>query len=229
MKIGAVQKFSMIDYEGKLAATIFTQGCNFRCPYCHNPELVKPEKYQKTIPVEEVYSFLGKRVGKLDGVVITGGEPTLHLDLHIFIEHIKRMGFLVKLDTNGTNPDMLEHLFSSDLVDYLAMDIKAPLLKYSQVTNTSVDIMKIRKSIKLIKDSGVEYEFRSTLVEDLLTDKEVLDIGDLLGEKTRYFLQNFVPSKTLNEKFTGAEPLSLEKITTLRDKFHLRFSEVYVR
>jgi pyruvate formate lyase activating enzyme len=229
MKIGALQRFSMIEYEGKLAASIFTQGCNFRCPYCHNPELVKPEKYQETIPVEEVYSFLENRLGKLDAVVITGGEPTLHLDLHILIEKIKKMGFLVKLDTNGTNPDILEHLIENDLLDYLAMDIKAPLRKYSHVTNCTVDIVKIKKSIELIKNSGIDYEFRSTLVEDLLTEEEVLDIGELLGVKTKYFLQNFVPTKTLNDKFMKAVPFSMKKITTLRDKFHLSFSEVYVR
>lgn len=229
MKIGAIQKFSMIDYEGKLAAVIFTQGCNFRCPYCHNPELVKPEKYQQPVPAEEIFAFLRKRIGKLDAVVITGGEPTLHTDLHLFIKQIKEMGFLVKLDTNGTNPDILEHLVRENLVDYLAMDLKAPLIKYSKVTNTAVDLHKIARSIDLIKSSGIEYEFRSTLVEDLLTEEEVLDIGELLEEKTRYFLQNFVPTKTLNESFIEAVPFPLEKLYALRDKFQLRFSEIYVR
>jgi len=229
MKIGALQKFSMIDYQGKLCATVFTQGCNFRCPYCHNPELVKPEKYQKTIPAEDVLQFLQNRIGKLDAVVITGGEPTLHLDLHLFIKKIKQMGFLVKLDTNGTNPEMIRHLIDKDLIDYVAMDIKAPLLRYSQVVGTEVDILTISQSIELIKRSGIEYEFRSTLVQDLLSEDEVLDIGNLLGKTTKYFLQNFVPSKTLNEKFMKAVPFSAEKITTLRDKFHLKYSEVYVR
>lgn len=229
MKIGAVQKFTMIDYEGKLAATIFTQGCNFRCPYCHNPELVKPEKYQPTIPVEDVLNFLKKRSGKLDAVVITGGEPTLHLDLHLFIKQIKELGFLVKLDTNGTNPEILEHLIEAELVDYLAMDIKAPLRKYAEVAGTAVDLVKIKRSIDLIKDSGIEYEFRSTLVEDLLTEEEVLDIGELLGRKTRYFLQNFVPTKTLNEQFLKAVPFSLEKLDSLRLKLQQFFPEVYVR
>ena len=229
MKIGAVQKFSMIDYDGKLAATIFTQGCNLRCPYCHNPELVKPEKYQPTIPEEQVFAFLKKRIGKLDAVVITGGEPTLHLDLHLFIKQIKQMGFLVKLDTNGTNPDILEHLLEEGLLDYLAMDIKAPLKKYSQVTGTSVDLVKIKKSIDLIKTSGIAYEFRSTLVEDLLTEEEVLDMGEFLGRKTRYFLQNFVPTKTLNEKFLQAVPFSLEKLNSLRIKFQQFSPEIHFR
>ncbi len=219
----------MIDYEGKLAAIIFTQGCNFRCPYCHNPELVKPEKFQQLIPVEEVFSFLQKRKGKLDAVVITGGEPTLHTDLHNFIKQIKDMGFLVKLDTNGTNPEILQHLIEEKLVDYLAMDIKAPLNKYSKVTKVSVDVQKISRSIELIKNSAIEHEFRSTLVEDLLTEEEVLDIGELLEEKTRYFLQNFVPSKTVNDNFLTALPFPLKKINSLREKFHLRFSEIYVR
>ncbi|KQC11643.1 MAG: anaerobic ribonucleoside-triphosphate reductase activating protein [Candidatus Cloacimonas sp. SDB] len=229
MKIGALQKFSMIDYEGKLSAIVFTQGCNFRCPYCHNPELVKPEKYQTPVPMEIVFSFLENRIGLLDAVVITGGEPTLHRDLHVFIKRIKDLGFLVKLDTNGTNPDVLEHLVKNDLVDYLAMDIKAPLSKYSQVTRCAVDISKISRSIELIKTSGVEHEFRSTLVKNLLTEDEILDIGNLLGKKTRYFLQNFVPAKTVNEKFMQAVPLPLERINILLDKFHLNYSEVYVR
>jgi len=229
MKIGALQKFSMIDYQGKLSAIIFTQGCNFRCPYCHNPELVKPELYQQIIPESEVFDFLRKRIGKLDAVVITGGEPTLHLDLHIFVRKIKEMGFQVKLDTNGTNPDMLQHLLEKDLLDYLAMDLKAPLQKYSKVTCSNVDITMISRSIELIKNSGIEYEFRSTLVEDLLSEEEVLDIGQLLGRTTRYFLQNFVPTKTLNDKFMQAIPFSKERVTALRDKFHLHYSEVYVR
>ena len=229
MRIGAVQKFSMIDYEGNLAAIIFTQGCNFRCPYCHNPELVNPEKYQTPIPVDDVFSFLKKRIGKLDAVVITGGEPTLHLDLHKFISKIKGLGFLVKLDTNGTHPDLLEHLLNENLVDYLAMDIKAPLSKYSNVTNCAVDVEKVKKSIEIIKNSGIDYEFRSTLVDELLTEEEVLDISEFLGKKTKYFLQNFVPSKTLNEGFIKAAPFSPEKIKSLRDKFHLRFSNIFVR
>ncbi|OQX50761.1 MAG: anaerobic ribonucleoside-triphosphate reductase activating protein [Candidatus Cloacimonas sp. 4484_209] len=133
MKIGGFQKVSLIDYPGKICAIVFTRGCNFRCPYCHNPELVLPENYSPLIPEEEIFSFLEKRRGKLDAVEITGGEPTLQEDLTEFIRKIKEMGFLVKLDTNGSFPSVLEKVIYSGLVDYIAMDVKAPLEKYRQV------------------------------------------------------------------------------------------------
>ena len=137
MIIGGLQKHTLIDYPGKIAATIFTSGCNFRCPFCHNPELVLPEEISKSkeLPLQEVFSFLKERKGFLDGVVICGGEPTIHNDLYDFCSEIKRIGFLIKLDTNGHNPEMLEKLIDKELIDYIAMDIKAHKEKYDKWEN----------------------------------------------------------------------------------------------
>ena len=150
-EIAGLQKTTFIDYPEKIACIVFTQGCNFSCGYCHNPELF--EHKEPALSVQAFFEFLNKRKGKLDGVVITGGEPTLHKDLKEFIKSIKDLGFLVKLDTNGTNPDLLQELFNQNLLDYVAMDIKAPLNKYEQVTRVNVNIEKIQKSINLIKNS----------------------------------------------------------------------------
>lgn len=229
MKIGALQRFSLNEYPGKISAIVFTQGCNFRCPYCHNPELVKPELFQNAVPVKEIFSFLNKRKNKLNAVSITGGEPTLHKDLPDFISQIKSMGFLVKLDTNGTNPQMLMHLIQHKLVDYIAMDIKAPLEKYDCVTKVKVDIESISRSIDIIKKSHVEYEFRSTLTERLLSNEEVLNIVKLLGKAKRYYLQNFVFSKTLDEKLESAKSISPERCNFFRKVFQPNFLEFAIR
>ena len=227
MKIGGFQRFSLIDYPGKICAIIFTQGCNFRCPYCHNPELVEPNRFQEPISSDEILKFLHKRTGRLDAVSITGGEPTLHSDLPDFMKECKKMGYLIKLDSNGSNPEMLESIIRSELVNYLAMDIKAPLYKYSQVTCSEVDQQKIVRSIDLIEKSGIDYEFRSTLVQKLLTTDDVLDMGQLLGNAKRYLLQKFVPSKILSEdKFSS---FSSEMLNFLAKKLSSNFSEFHVR
>ena len=139
MLIGGFQKCSLIDYPGKICAIVFTLGCNFRCSYCHNPELVYPELFNKPIPEEEIFSFLPKRRGKLDAVTITGGEPTLQADLIDFILRIKKLEFLVKLDSNGSDPDVLENAISSEAPDYIAMDVKAPLEKYRETFPCQLD------------------------------------------------------------------------------------------
>ncbi|QQR64485.1 anaerobic ribonucleoside-triphosphate reductase activating protein [Candidatus Kaiserbacteria bacterium] len=199
MKIGGLQKCSLIDYPGKISAIVFTIGCNFRCPYCHNPELVDETATEMT--EEEIFSFLERRKNLLDAVTITGGEPTVHDDLIPFIERIRALGFLVKLDSNGTNPDMLKEVFARGLVDYIAMDIKSPLQKYSETVARPVDVGKIRESIALIMKSGVDYEFRTTVVKSLLSPEDILKIvGEIHGAK-QYFLQKFVPTKTLNPAF----------------------------
>ena len=229
MKIGAFQRFSLNEYPGKISAIIFTQGCNFRCPYCHNPELVKKELFQESIPEKEIFSFLNKRQNKLDAVSITGGEPTLHPDLPEFISKIKSMGFLVKLDTNGTYPQMLKNLIHHNLIDYIAMDIKAPLEKYDNVTKVNVDIEAISWSIDLIKNSQIEYEFRSTLTEKLLSNEEVINIGKLLGNAKRYYLQNFVFSKTLDKQFKSAKSVSAERCNFFTKVFKSNFLEFAIR
>jgi len=168
MKIGGLQKLTLIDYPGHLAATVFLIGCNFRCGFCYSSELVLPEKIknQPVFPEKDFFSFLKQRKGLLEGVVICGGEPTINNDLPSFIKQIKKLGFLVKLDTNGSNPKMLKSLIDKKLLDYVAMDIKAPKEKYSQIAGISGVlktniIKKVEKSIHILKESGINYEFRT--------------------------------------------------------------------
>lgn len=205
MIIGSMQRFSLIDYPGKICAIVFTQGCNFRCPYCHNPELVNPEEFGESIAHDEIFSFLKKRMGKIDAVSITGGEPMLQKDLVQFIRKVKNLGYLVKIDTNGSVPEVLEELIGQRLLDWIAMDVKAPLDKYKKITRTSVNTGSIEKSIRLVMNSGIDYEFRTTVVKSLLNEDDIEKIGMLIKGADRYVLQKFVPSKTLNPKFMDKE------------------------
>ena len=229
MRIGGFQKFSLIDFPGKISAIVFTQGCNFRCPYCHNPELVDPESFTEIIPEEQIFQFLRNRIGKLDAVSITGGEPTLHNDLPDFIRKIKEMGFLVKLDTNGTNPEMISRIIEEGFVDYLAMDIKAPLTKYARITRSKINEYHILRSAGMIENSGIDYEFRSTLVKHLLTSDDVLKMGNMLGPAKRYFLQKFVPSKTLDRGLEKLSSFSQDTLNLLISKMQGNFAEFVVR
>lgn len=210
MKIASLQKFTLIDYPDKMACTVFLSGCNFKCPWCYNPELVLPEKIreQPSVPEKEFFEFLKKRKGELEGVVICGGEPTIHNDLPDFFRKIKKMGFLIKLDTNGSNPGMLKKLINEGLIDYIAMDIKAPKEKYSKAVGKEVDLENIEKSINILKQSRKEFEFRSTIVPGLLEKKDILKIANWLEPAPRYFLQNFRPGKTVNPKFRKVKPYS---------------------
>lgn len=216
MKIGGFQKFSLLDYPGQLAAIVFTQGCNFRCPYCHNPELVEPERYTDTIPEEAVLAFLKGRRGKLGAVVITGGEPTLHADLPRFIRCIKELGFLVKLDSNGSHPEVIERLVAEDLVDYWAMDIKAPWHLYSLLTQCDVPAASFQKSMALIRKSDKEYEFRTTFFDSLLTWEDIQGIQEMLKSGDRFYLQQCRYEKTLagvsSPKYAGSEHLHLDEL-----------------
>lgn len=199
MIISAMQKFSMIDFPGKLSAILFTQGCNFRCPYCHNPELIS-SKAENIITEEEIFDFLKSRINKLDAVVITGGEPTLHSDLPDFIAKIKDLGFLIKLDTNGTNPDLLQEIIDRNIVDYIAMDIKGPIDEYSKFVNADICSNDIISSLNLIRDSGSDYEFRTTIVKGLHSLEHILGINKVLQKRDRFFIQNFVDTKTLAKR-----------------------------
>lgn len=218
MSIGGFQKFSLIDYPGKICAIVFTQGCNFRCQYCHNPELVEPSLFGKTIPEEEIFSFLEKRKGKLDAVEITGGEPTLQKDLVDFIQRIKEMGYLVKLDTNGSNPEILEIIINHELVDYIAMDIKAPLEKYKEVTHSVISPEEIKRSIRVIMNSDIKYEFRTTVVKSQLSKEDIINIGKLIERAELYILQKFIPSKTLDPNFLNEKTYSDGELGSLKKK-----------
>lgn len=214
MLLGGLQKFSLIDYPGKMCAIVFTAGCNFRCGYCHNPELVKNPR--GLIEEKEFFDFLKKRQGQLEAVTITGGEPTLHFDLVEFIEKTKKLGFLVKLDSNGTNPNVLKKIIEKKVVDYLAMDIKGPLNKYQEITNSTIDTDKIQQSIKLIRESGIDYEFRTTVVESQLSREDILTIGKLIKGAKRYYLQKFIPTKTVNPEFMKAKTYSEKEFARMQ-------------
>lgn len=210
MIIGGLQKTSLLDFPEKIAAIVFTMGCNFRCGYCHNPELINGEA-----KIEEVFEFLKTRQGKLDGVVITGGEPCLQKDLPEFIKQVKELGFAVKLDTNGSFPEMLEKVLPD--LDYVAMDIKAPLEKYSQIVNVDVDTLKILKSIEVLKNGGVDYEFRTTVLKSQLSFEDFEKIGQLIQGAPRYYLQRFEASKILDKSLENEKTYSTEEFERIID------------
>ncbi len=192
MKIGGLIKFTLIDYPGRVAAVVFTQGCNFRCRYCHNPELVYPHLLQASLPKQEVMDFLHRRQGTLEGVVITGGEPTLQEDLLPFMAQIKALGYLIKLDTNGTRPAVLEQAIGQHLLDYIAMDLKAPLEKYSLITGVEFDPKTLQRSMDIVRTSGLEYEFRTTYDKEILTDADIQAISDSV-QGQHYRVQECLP------------------------------------
>lgn len=192
MKLGGLVKFTLIDFPGRPAAIVFTQGCNFRCRYCHNPELVYPHLFTESMPEEEILSFLKRRQGTLEGVVISGGEPTLQEDLVRFLTQIKALGYQIKIDTNGTRPDVLKELIDKKLVDFIAMDLKAPLEKYAQITGVEANSTVLRQSIDLIRQSGLGYQFRTTYDKEVLTDADIAAISQAVDGKN-YKVQECLP------------------------------------
>ena len=213
MKINGLQKLTLLDFPGHTACTVFTSGCNFRCPFCHNASLVKCTGTDE-ISEEEFFSFLAKRKGILDGVAITGGEPTLQHDLAEFIEKIRGAGFKVKLDSNGYRPEVLRDLIEKGLVDYFAMDIKTSPEKYPLVSGVKdIDLGKINESIDILKNSGCDYEFRTTAVKGLHTPNDFLAIGKWIGGVPNYFIQRFVDSGDVLE--SGFDAFSKEEMTSL--------------
>jgi len=223
MLIGGLQKLTLIDYPGKIACTVFCVGCSFRCPFCYNPEFVLPEKIrgQPKIPEKDFLDFLRERKGFLEGVCIGGGEPTINEDLPDFCGRIKNLGYSIKLDTNGLDPIMLRKLIDEKLIDYVAMDVKAPKGKYLEVIGLEEQIgfkkMKsgfwkekiianIEKSINLLKQGKVDFEFRTTVVPALLLKSDILKIAKWISPAKKYFLQSFRPAKTINPKFEKVKP-----------------------
>lgn len=202
MKIAGVAKQSMVDYPGKIAAAIFTQGCNMNCVFCHNRCLVGQHENNPFQDENEVFSFLIKRKGFLDGVVISGGEPTLQPDLKGFIEKVKDMGYLVKLDTNGTHPEVIKELIDKKLLDYIAMDVKAPMKKYRKICRSKVDEKALLESISLIRENDVDYEFRTTFCPQL-DDTDIREIGELITGAKKYVLQQYRETDVIVGGYTG--------------------------
>lgn len=213
MKISGLQKLTLLDYPGKIACTVFLQGCNFRCPFCHNASLVIRDEKQY-IEKEEFFSFLKKRQGLVEGVCVTGGEPLMSEQTLDFLRQIKSLGYCVKLDTNGYNPDLLRKVTEEKIVDYIAMDIKNCLDKYAQtVGKENFDTEKIRCSIELIKESGIDYEFRTTVVKQLHTEEDLFTCATLAGKQSKYFLQQFKDSGDLiSENLCGYTNEELSQI-----------------
>ena len=203
MLIGGLQKNSLIDFPGKLCCVVFTAGCNFHCPYCHNPELVKNPSGQYS--ESEIFDFLNQRKDWIDGVVISGGEPTLQKDLFSFCRKIKTMGFPVKLDTNGSHPEVIQQLMSDDLLDYIAMDIKTDPRRYEPVVAKKCDPELILESIRLIMNSHLPYEFKTTCVKPLI-DEAIIDlITELIRNARRYALQRLHGEEMLKPEFFETE------------------------
>jgi len=236
MLISSLEKFTLIDFPGKLACTVFCLNCNFKCPWCYNSELVSSEKIKKQslISDEELQFFLKDRKDFLEGVTICGGEPTLHSDLPEFIKKIKNFGYLVKLDTNGSKPEMLEKLISEKLVDYIAMDIKAPKEKYGQLTgfpeNPEETVKNIERSINILKESGIDYEFRTTIIPLLLHKEDILKIARWISPSKKYFLQNFQPKDTaVDPNFAGMKPYPSDYLIEIKQAIEPFFEVCQVR
>ena len=221
MRIYGFQKTTLLDYPGHVAATVFVGGCNFRCPFCHNGLLVLEPAAQPRIREEEVLSYLKKRQGILEGICVTGGEPTLQPDLAGFIRRLKGLGYLVKLDTNGSCPQVLEQLLQEGLLDYVAMDIKASPDNYATAAGLKeIDFDRIRQSIRLLMESNISYEFRTTVVKGIHTLEEFEEIGRLLQGCRAYFLQGFRESESMIgqgcQAFSAQE---MEKMAELAGKY----------
>lgn len=225
--IAGLQKSSLLDYPEKISAIIFTQGCNFRCSYCHNPELLNFAD-GKICP-QECLAFLKTRQKKLDGVVITGGEPCLQKGLITFIKEIKKLNFAIKLDTNGTCPEVIKQLLDLKLLDYIAMDIKAPLEKYKEIVGFEIEPDKIKKTIDLIMRSGVDYEFRTTVLKSQLSFQDFQDIGKLINGAKKYYLQKFVPSKIYNEQLMREKSYTEEEFFPIKQELKKNIQFVDIR
>lgn len=223
----------MLDYPDKVACIAFTPGCNMRCGFCHNPEFVLPEQIQELssgfIAEETFFNFLDQRRGLLEGVVVSGGEPTIWQDLPDFFRKIKEGGYLAKLDTNGNHPTMLERLLSEKLVDYVAMDVKTSLLEYPSLVGGGAKAEHIARSIELLKASGIPYEFRTTLIKEIHTETVLWDMTELLTGARQYSLQAFRSGHTLNPLFATYHPFSRAEMERLRQQFAATIESVIIR
>lgn len=230
MKIGGLQKLTLIDFPEKPACTVFLAGCNLRCPWCHSPELVVPEKINNAPEIDPDYffEFLKERRDFLDGVVICGGEPTVNEDLFDFAKKIKDIGYALKLDTNGTDPKTIKRLLDADLLDYVAMDVKAPLEKYKEVTGTDVKSSVLRESIAIIKEMD-DYEFRTTVVPEVHTKRDILTIVKEIAPAKRYYLQNFRGKKVVDDRFLDKDSYPIEFLEEIKSEIESNFEICKIR
>ena len=228
MKIGGFQKTSLLDYPGEISAIIWTVGCNFNCPFCYNIDLV--DRNAELFPVEEIFSFLKKRKGLVEGLVISGGEPFLQKDLKEFCKKVKKIGYKIKIDTNGCYPETLEEFIDEGLVDYVAMDVKAPKKKYESLSGVKTSISKVNKSIKIIQEKASNYEFKTTFVPDFLIKEDIVEIAKWLKGSRLYYLQQFkndipVISSKLSKKQSYPSNYLKETLNEIKSYF----DECYIR
>lgn len=227
MNISGFTKLTLIDYPKKTACIVFTQGCNYNCGFCHNSGLIKCQK-QNMIDEEEIFSYLDKRKKLIEGVVISGGEPTIQKGLIPFIKKIKEKGFFVKLDTNGSNPEVLKKILDENLVDYIAMDIKNIFDEYNSIVNMKlVNINKIKESISLIKNSNIDHEFRTTIMKNYHNVDKITQICEFLGKEQKYFLQNFEDCDSVLDK--NLISFTNEMLSNIQNTLKEKFPNVVVR
>ncbi|MCX6568676.1 MAG: anaerobic ribonucleoside-triphosphate reductase activating protein [Candidatus Aminicenantes bacterium] len=208
VEIKGIEKFSSRDFPGHISSTVFLGGCTFRCPYCHNSELVLRPETIPTMPVDIFLSYLDGRKGWLEAVCITGGEPLLHEEVEDLVRVVRERGLLVKLDTNGSFPERMEGLLAAGLLDWVAMDVKAPLERYREVTRSNVDVESIVRSADILRNSGVRHTFRTTVVPGFVGKEDVVKIGEWLNGAANYFIQQFVPQTTIDPAFLEVKPFN---------------------
>jgi pyruvate formate lyase activating enzyme len=230
LRVSGLERSSLLDYPGKISAIIFTHGCNLRCPYCHNPELVI-EGFNKdgSFSEKDILSFLESRKGKLDALVITGGDPLVQSNLLPFIKKVKEMGFLIKLDTNGTFPDRLKDFIKTGLIDYIAMDVKYPNVEYVNNSMIPEIAKKIERSIKIIMDSGLDYEFRTTYVKPLHSLESAEGIGQMIKGAKNYYIQNFRPGKTIDPTLTKENSFTTKELEQIKKIIKKYVEDVQIR
>ena len=215
MRIGGFQKLSFVDFPESIASVVFTQGCNWRCPWCHNPSLVYPEQFEASIPEEEIFQYLKKRTTFIEGVVVSGGEPTLQNDLPAFLGKVRELGYRTKLDTNGSHPAVIVSLLDEGLLDAIAMDIKASPCNYPKIVGVPVDIGSINASVRLIRESGIPFQFRTTVLPHLHQPEDGKAIADWMEGVEDFLIQDFQTKE-------GSETTAMETETTeLRESFVL--------
>ena len=229
-RIVGFAKTSLLDWDGMVATTVYLQGCNLRCPFCHNPDLISATAEVEEVPWEAVEEYLLDNNDFIDGVVITGGEPTQNEDLPDLIRKVRALGLKVKLDTNGTNPEMVEDLLRAGLLDFVAMDLKAPVdRQYDQLCGTEVDLEKIKRSIHLLMTSGVDYEFRTTVVPHYLKAADIEMMASFIGGAKKYALQQFKNDRTLDRRLSQVDPYSEGEVLGMAETARKYVRKVVVR
>ena len=226
MKISGLQKLTLLDFPGRTACIVFTQGCNFNCSYCHNSELIDINK-KGLLGTDEVMEFLKSRQKLLDGIVITGGEPTIQSDLKEFIIRVRELGYKIKLDTNGSTPKVLESLLKDNLLDYVAMDIKTTFSDYQNITKIKDSEKNVQKSIEILKESNIPHEFRMTIIKNRHSIKDIIAVCEFVGSKEKLYLQNFEMSDEVRDK--TLESYTKSELTIIQDLLQVIFPNVQVR